>query len=418
MNSIDKEFKLSVSVANEILDRMGSLGLPPERGIEYVTVGFEEPLSILNEIYLKPIASGERGSAFKVIKGSFGSGKTHFLTCLRNLAWKSGFASVLTELSLTGCRFGRNEDVYKTIAEKVTAPPEDEFLFPEIVGIGPVIRNWAYSIDESEHADFLRRIKMARFENINFRHVFAAYCRALWEDNEDLADMCESWLCGSQVKNLKLGSLVIRECLNESSASSMIYSLVRALRMCGYPGIVLLFDEVDRAVAGGERERRSLADNMRQYTDRCSSQYPGMFWAFAVPPEFLTDVISKYPALQQRLNSPKPFSRACPQVPTIDASSSSLSESELLSAIGRKILEVAKTAWDWNYDESIQADNLSRLVDAYLNESFDAGQRRNFVRRWIAVLNTQHFEGEGCAEIDSVSIFEDDRSYDEEFEDF
>ena len=416
---MDAESRLTPIIANEILDRMGSLGLPPERGIEFITVGFEDPLAILNDVYLKPIAAGERGSAFKVIKGSFGSGKTHFLTCLRNLAWQSGFLTVLTELSLTGCRFGKNLDVYRAVAEKITAPPESSDSFPELVGIGPILRNWAYGIEtEKERSDFLRRLKIARFDNMNFRHVFSSFCRALWDGEEEKADLCEAWLSGAEIKTLKLGAMTIRECINESNASSMLYSAIRILRMCGYPGAALLFDEVDRAVAGGERERRSLADNMRQYTDKCSAQYPGFFWAFAVPPEFITDIISKYPALQQRLNSPRPFSRACPQVPTIEASCASMPEAELFMLLGKKILETAKIAWDWDYNIELQEDNLQRLVESYLNESFDAGQRRNFVRKWIAVLTSQHFEGESRADLDSVNIEDDLQEFDEEFEDF
>lgn len=413
------ECQLTPIIANEIIDRMGSLGLPPERGIEFVTVGFEESLAILDDIYLKPIASGERGSAFKVVKGSFGSGKTHFLICLRNLAWKSGFLTVLTELSLTGCRFGRNLDIYRTVAEKITAPPESADSFPELAGIGPILRHWAYGVEsERERSDFLRRLKMSRFDNMSFRCVFSAFCRALWDGDEERADLCEAWLSGADIKTLKLGAMIIREPIAENNASAMLYCLVRALRMCGYPGVTLLFDEVDRAVAGGERERRSLADNMRQYTDKCSAQYPGLFWAFAVPPEFITDIISKYPALQQRLNSPKPFSRACPQVPTIEAACASMPEAELFLLLGRRILETAKIAWDWDYNKDLQEDNLRRLVESYLNESFDAGQRRNFVRKWIAVLTSQHFEGESRADLDSVKLDEKLQEFDEEFEDF
>ena len=72
--------ELSSLEAAEIIERMGSLGLPPERGIEYVTVGLDRLLSVLERYYLEPMAQGERGSAFKLIKGSFGAGKTHFLT--------------------------------------------------------------------------------------------------------------------------------------------------------------------------------------------------------------------------------------------------------------------------------------------------------------------------------------------------
>ena len=76
----EPEAQPSEFLASEIIERMGSLGLPPEHGIEFVTVGLDEPLKILDEHYLKAMEKGGRGSAFKLIRGSFGAGKTHFLT--------------------------------------------------------------------------------------------------------------------------------------------------------------------------------------------------------------------------------------------------------------------------------------------------------------------------------------------------
>ena len=56
----EPEAQPSEFLASEIIERMGSLGLPPEHGIEFVTVGIDEPLKILDEHYLKAMEKGGR----------------------------------------------------------------------------------------------------------------------------------------------------------------------------------------------------------------------------------------------------------------------------------------------------------------------------------------------------------------------
>ncbi|MCR4783246.1 MAG: ATP-binding protein [bacterium] len=411
---------LSEMLAAEIIDRMGSLGLPPERGIEYVTVGLADVLQILDERYLKVMRHGGRGSAFKLIKGSFGSGKTHFLTCLRNLAWKRGFLTATVELSLKGCTFGDAGAIYKALAHELIDPPAGGDDNEGVQGLGNILRFWAYGVEEpSLRKSWLNKFKASNISNNSYKSVFIHFIRSLWQEDDDTAEACEMWLLGNPIKKLKLGLITISECICERNASSMLYSLVQILLLCGYPGVVAMFDEVDRVASGSRREKKCVVDNMRQFVDMCGSQrYPGVFWAFAVPPEFISDVVAEYPALQQRLNSPMPFSAASPQVPTIDAAGSSLEPTTFFNELGRKILKVASVAWNWDYDRAIQSENLRNLVSSYLAANFDAGQRRNFVKQWIAVLQAEHINGQGTTDLDVVGRADGSDMEMEEFADF
>ena len=396
--------ELSSLEAAEIIERMGSLGLPPERGIEYVSVGLDRLLSVLERYYLEPMAQGERGSAFKLIKGSFGAGKTHFLTCLRNLAWGRGFLTANVELSLQGCSFGDLASVYQALVQNLVTPPAKASDYEGRRGLGTILRAWAYAIeDPGAQRQWLRNLKLATMANHNFRLVAAHFMQSLWAEDEESAEQDELWLLGGTVKRLKLGSLTLTESICERNGSSMLTSLVQLLRLCGYPGIVALFDEADRVAAGGRREKKKLVDNLRQFVDMCGSgRLPGLFWALAVPPEFISQVVVDYPALQQRLHSPLPFSAVCPQAPTIDVTDSSLPPRQFFYQLGERILAVASRAWDWQPQRERQLENLRFLVEEYLTLNFDAGQRRNFVKQWIAVLTNEHLHGEGTTDIEAL----------------
>ncbi len=418
----EPEAQPSEFLASEIIERMGSLGLPPEHGIEFVTVGLDEPLKILDEHYLKAMAQGGRGSAFKLIKGSFGAGKTHFLTCLRNLAWKRGFLASLVELSLKGCNLGDASAVYRALVNSLAQAPEDSEAFDNISGWGNIIRCWALGVEEAqERRKWLAQAKVTNFANNNYKMVFLRFVKSLWEEEEELADACEMWLLGSSTKKLKLGLITIPEHICEQNASSMLASLIKAVTLLGFSGIAALFDEVDRIASGSKREKKNVVDNMRQIVDMCGSRrLPGFFWAFAVPPEFISDVIAEYPALQQRLNSPLPFSSASPQVPTIDVSASELRPHEFFQALGRKILRVVAIAWNWSYTADLQEKNLEELVTEYLAMNFDAGQRRNFVKQWIAFLQSEYSCGEGTTDIEALCRQQDSAEVmeSEDFADF
>ncbi|MGM9997781.1 MAG: BREX system ATP-binding domain-containing protein [Candidatus Bruticola sp.] len=396
-------------LASEIIERMGALGLPPERGIEFVTVGLDKPLKVLDDHYLRAMQQGRRGSAFKLIRGSFGSGKTHFLTCLRNLAWKRGFLASVVELSLKECSFGDSAAIYRALADRAAVAPNSSDDFDNIVGINAVIRSWALNVnDQAERNRWLNKAKISRFDNNNYRLVFIHLVKSLWEGDESTAEACEMWILGHPVKKLKIGNITIPEYICRQNASSMLASLVQAAVLLGYSGVAALFDEVDRIASGTKREKKDVVDNMRQIVDMCGSRrLPGFFWAFAVPPEFISDVVAEYPALQQRLNSPMPFSASSPQVPTIDVTDSGLSPEEFFTALGRKILQTASIAWNWQYNRNTQDNNLELLVGNYLAMNFDAGQRRNFVKQWIAVLQSEYSCGEGTTDVEAVGRQQD-----------
>src|SRR5205814_6931879 len=89
---------LTQQEAQHIIRKLGESGIPPTRGLEAYTVGMDSILGTLESEYLKGYLR-DGGSSFKLVVGEYGSGKSHFLYRLRDLAWESGYVVSRTELS-------------------------------------------------------------------------------------------------------------------------------------------------------------------------------------------------------------------------------------------------------------------------------------------------------------------------------
>ena len=98
-----------------------------------------------------------------------------------------------------------------------------------------------------------------------------------------------------------LRSIGVTEKINKNNAFKMLRSLCQIVRALGYTGLALLFDEGDRMLSVGGKSEKIATDNLREVIDRCREDLPGAMFMYAVPPDFITDIVPKYPALQQRV---------------------------------------------------------------------------------------------------------------------
>ena len=89
---------LTQTDAQHIIRKLGESGIPPTRNLEAYTVGIDSILGTLTDEYLNGYLR-DGGSSFKLVVGEYGSGKSHFLYRLRDLAWAQGYVVSRTELS-------------------------------------------------------------------------------------------------------------------------------------------------------------------------------------------------------------------------------------------------------------------------------------------------------------------------------
>ena len=399
---------LDPALARHILQRLGEGGQPPEVGIRRINVGNETYLRILEHEYIQGLLAF--GASFKLVQGYFGAGKTHFLYCVREMAWGHGFATAVVELSPAECPYDDSLKVYQAVARRIALRPAEALSAPNY-GLADLVRNVVDdAVDaatdrgaseedaRAEAGQWLRRtVGRAACESHSFRQAIVALGRAYLADDPDAERPLEAWLMGEPVPVAEVRPAGVYEALDRSNGFTMLRCLTQMMVALGLPGTVLLFDEVDRNLSVSARRSHAIGDNLRQVVDLCGRhQLPSTLFMYAVPPEFMRNVVPDYPALYQRLKSPVPLSVRSPQSVLIDLERLDLEPVELLQQVGRRIAEVFEVARAVPLDHALQGENALALAKAAVAAYFEVNHRRLFVKTWVDFLHRQLVDGESA----------------------
>jgi hypothetical protein len=183
------------------------------------------------------------------------------------------------------------------------------------------------------------------------------------------------------------------EAIESSTGFKMLRSLSQVISGYGLPGIVLLFDEVDRNLSLTSRKMLAVGDNLRQVIDLCGqARLPSTLFLYAVPPEFLRNVVPEYPALDQRLKSPVPLCERSPQAAVIDLEHLDMDPVALLTGIGDRLQSIFEKATGWKADAPVQAHNRSLISSTMAAYTFEVSHRRLFVKTYVDFLYRQKAE--------------------------
>lgn len=386
---------ISPSLARHIVQRMGETGQPPERGALAANVGTQPMLEVLREEFLVPMRERGRNSSFKLVQAPFGGGKTHFLHCLREVAWQDGFATSLVGISPDACPFDDTEAIYREVVRNLELPPGGPEEEPQ-PGIDAVLRfcveDKVEKHGEASVRTWLRDdLARARIDSSSLRRAAERFMQAVLDRDADVEDLMGAFLRGENVTASELAPYRIRELLDRRQAFRFLRSVAQLLRALDVPGIVLLFDEMDRVMSLSVRRRKAIGDNLRQMIDHCGqATLPSVLWVYAVPPEFMTTVVPEYPALEQRLKGAAEFSTTSPLNPIIDLDHVPLGTVELFEQIGQRLRALYERGHDLEFDRDVQADNIARLSRALGESQFESGARRSYVKAAVQMLVAQH----------------------------
>jgi hypothetical protein len=385
---------INPDLARHIIQRVGESGQPPEQGISYLNVGNGTYLRILEEEYLIRLKHNPRGSSFKLVQGYYGGGKTHFLYCVRDLAWKHGFLTSLVNLSPQECPYDDSVKVYAAVAMNVTGAPVSEGIEPTR-GLTDVLRDLAddrrTAMGEERAMVWIERTAArVSTESHSFRRAASAFMAAYLKGDAGREAILESWLLGEAVPQTDTRPMGVFEAIDSSTGFKMLRSLSQIISGYGLSGMALLFDEVDRNLSLTSRKMLAVGDNLRQVIDLCGqARLPSTLFIYAVPPEFLRNVVPEYPALDQRLKSPVPLSERSPQAAVIDLEHLDMDPAALLNGIGERLLSLFETATGWKPDAAVQSHNRTLLADTMAAYTFEVSHRRLFVKTYVDFLYGQ-----------------------------
>ncbi len=391
------------TTALDIIEHLGAYGTPPEYGVRYFTEGIQHLLDFYKKEYFAEFIKNG-GSIFRLVTGGYGSGKTHFLYCIRDVAWEENYLVSYVSLSPRECPFTDLSKVYQSIVNNLMYPmTEKELKDPTEHGINGVlkvfVREKFLQGDGNEKIDNLLkslRMDLQSVESSSFAHAVYHAIRSLVEEDFDIYEGCLQWLKGeeppSEIK-LRYG---ITEKLDKTTAQRRIRSLAQTVRKMGYSGLVLIFDEAEMMTSiATQRSKKQVLNNLRELIDECArrGRLPSTVMFYAIPDkrELLDGEGPHYEALRQRVSSY--FNNMTnPSGVIIDLENQNLlriREDELLKKIGDKISQIYFVAYP---EALIPPNQLKEMIQGIVDEVIKVAPgvvspRRLFVKSLIAVLH-------------------------------
>lgn len=395
---------LTQMLARQIIEALGSSGTPPTKGVRYFNVGNASLLAALDDYYLSSYLQ-DGGAAYKMVVGDYGSGKSHFLYCLRDLAWDRGFAVAKVDLSPVETPYNDQRLVYAAVARNLIWHEADEsisdeaglprFLEGTLLRMVDVTDSDELTLETLTHPNYVGLIDTledAAIDSLSYKNAVLGYLEALIRDQEERIDSLTRWLTGATTTpddTKVLREIGVTGKITRTNAFRMLRSLTQTVRALSYGGLVLLFDEVDRMASIGGKAEKLATDNLREVIDRCRDELPGALFVYAVPPQFINDIVPRYPALQQRVRAPGRFSRANHFSPQISLDHLDLEENDLMVAIGEKLIPIYELAFGVTVDQRIQYANAAILANVARDVFLDISHRRLFVKAFVTELARQ-----------------------------
>ena len=286
-------------------------GVTPRIGLEHIQVGRVNEVKALIED-LDRICEG--GSAFRLIIGDFGAGKSFFLQLIRYIALEKGMVAVNADLSpdrRLQASNGQARNLYQELTRNIAtrAHPEGNAMIPIIEKFITVQRTEAEK--QGKDVEVLIKEKLSSLSELvggyDFAKVIAAYWRGYNEDNEELKAAAVRYLRGEySTRTEARNDLDVRTIIDDSSVYDHLKLLARFVVQAGYKGLLVNLDEmVNLYKISNQRSRSANYEQILRILNDClqgSAEYLGFL--LGGTPEFLIDPrkgLYSYEALHSRL---------------------------------------------------------------------------------------------------------------------
>jgi hypothetical protein len=198
------------------------------------------------------------------------------------------------------------------------------------------------------------------------------------------------WVRGESIRSAALRKAYgLNEPVNDQNAFNRLKTIISVLReRMGYRGFLIAFDEGRRTASfrrGSIKQKQAIENMLTMINENAEGEFSGVMFLYAATPDFRSDVISKYTALNDRIGSAS-FAPGRPMVPFIDLDE--INTDEVIHQIGKRLLDVFSSAYEVKWDQEIQEANLEELSKAEKQESFKVIPR-TFVYHFCMLLRIQ-----------------------------
>lgn len=286
-------------------------GVVPRSGQHLIQVGRAREIETLVADIAR-IADG--GSAFRVVIGEYGAGKTFFLNLVRAVALEKKLVVATADLNpdrRLHASGGQARSLYAELMRNLSTrtKPDGSALAGIVEKFIATTKTEAKASGQSTEA--LLRQKLDQLTELvngyDFADVIAAYCRGYEEGNEKLKSDAIRWLRGEfATKTDARQALGVRSIVDDSEVYDQLKLMARFVRLAGFAGLLVGLDELVNLykLANTQARNANYEQILRILNDSLQGTAVGLGFVLGGTPEFLLDTrrgLYSYPALQSRL---------------------------------------------------------------------------------------------------------------------
>ena len=286
-------------------------GVVPRTGQHLIQVGRTREIETLVSD-IERVADG--GSAFRVVIGEYGAGKTFFLNLIRAIAMEKKLVVASADLNpdrRLHASGGQARSLYAELMRNLSTRTK-----PDGGALGGVVEKFiATAKNEAKNAgkqtETVIREKLANLTELvngyDFADVVAAYWKGFEEGDEKLKTDAIRWLRGEfSTRTDARKALGVRSIVDDASMYDQLKLMARFVRLAGYSGLMVSLDELVNLykLANTQARNANYEQILRILNDSLQGTAVGLGFALGGTPEFLLDSrrgLYSYPALQSRL---------------------------------------------------------------------------------------------------------------------
>ncbi|MBN3758073.1 ATP-binding protein [Paraburkholderia sp. Tr-20389] len=286
-------------------------GVVPRIGQHLIQVGRARELeALLKDI--ERVADG--GSAFRIVVGEYGAGKTFFLNLVRAIALEKKLVTVHGDLNpdrRLHASGGQARSLYAELVKNMATRTKPEGgalagVVEKFIGQAKTeAKATGRSSDEVIRAQLSQLTEMVN--GYDFADVIAAYCKGFEEGNEKLKSDAVRWLRGEfSTRTDARQALGVRTIVDDANMYDQLKLLGRFVRLAGYSGLMVCLDEMVNLykLANLQARNANYEQILRILNDSLQGTAEGLGFVLGGTPEFLLDTrrgLYSYAALQSRL---------------------------------------------------------------------------------------------------------------------
>ena len=223
-------------------------GVVPKNGLQHIQVGRKPELNALIKD-IERIADG--GSAFRLIVGEYGAGKTFFMHVVKHIALKQKLVTVNADLSPERrlvASGGQSRMLYSELISNLSTMSS-----PEGNALGNILDVFTHSIvKESKDTDTpaaeLIEQKLLCLNSYvggyDMSKVMIAYCKGYQEGDDHLRNSALRWLRGEYTtKTEARQDLGVRTFIDDNMVYDALKLIARFVEIAGFKGMLVILDE-------------------------------------------------------------------------------------------------------------------------------------------------------------------------------